>query len=241
MVYHLHMGNKTNGKFAHSSLSLSGRKIVYTLYRRKNQKRMYLKISGLGDIRVSAPSHLSLARVETFLLEREEWIRRHLEKINTRNFPFNPEEEILYLGYTYKIPDLELPIDGGKLPKNHNRNLQDLIPCLQRQARLTIPERLKRLSKMISVSYGGVQIRDQRTRWGSSSGRGTISINWRTIMAPEEVIDYLLIHELAHQKKRNHGPDFWKLVKRYSPDYPTHDCWLKKHSFLLDLYRPLEE
>ena len=60
-------------------------------------------------------------------------------------------------------------------------------------------------------------------------------------MAPETVIDYLLIHELVHQKKRNHGPDFWKMVKRFSPDYRKHDLWLKEHSFLLDLYRALPE
>lgn len=198
---------------------------------------MYLKISARGDIRVSAPSHLPLTTVESFILDREDWIRRHMENINTKILPFNPEEEVLYLGSPYTIDDFVLPTDGGRRPKKYDRDLRGLIQDLQKQARTIIPARLKKQGAITGISYRRVQIRDQRTRWGSSSGRGTISINWRTIMAPEPVIDYLLIHELAHQKKRNHGPAFWKLVKHYSPGYREQDRWLKEHSFLLDLYR----
>ncbi len=198
---------------------------------------MYLKISPRGEIRVSAPDRLPLSAVETFLKDREKWIHKHLEKISTRVLPIDPEEEALYLGRVYAIKDLGFSKAGGKT----QQGLEDLAEYLRSKAKAVISDRLNDLSTITAIPYKRLQIRDQRTRWGSSSGSGTISINWRTIMAPEEVIDYLLIHELVHQKRRNHGSDFWKMVKGYSPDYRKHDLWLKEHSFLLDLYRALPE
>ena len=75
-----------------------------------------------------------------------------------------------------------------------------------------------------------VTVRAQKTRWGSCSARGTLSLNWRLIHAPPEVVDYLIIHELMHRREMNHSARFWKLVAQACPDYPAAEQWLKNSS-----------
>ncbi len=82
----------------------------------------------------------------------------------------------------------------------------------------------------MELDYDGVQIRNQRTRWGSCSTNGTISLNWRLLMAPPEVIDYVVVHELAHLREPNHTDAFWSLVAEYIPRYETHEDWLEENS-----------
>jgi len=88
-----------------------------------------------------------------------------------------------------------------------------------------------------SVSINRVYLRNQRTRWGSSSSRMNLSLNWRLIMAPPPVASYLILHELAHQRIMNHSRDFWRLVRDWCPDFPEHDAWLRSHAFALTLFR----
>ena len=78
-----------------------------------------------------------------------------------------------------------------------------------------------------------ITVRNQRSRWGSCSRRGTISLNWRLIQAPPFVRDYLILHELSHVREMNHSPRFWREVERVCPDYETAERWLKQHSALL--------
>jgi predicted metal-dependent hydrolase len=83
-------------------------------------------------------------------------------------------------------------------------------------------------ASQLGTTVTKVVIRDQKSRWGSCSSRGTISLNWRLIMAPEEVIHYMLVHELAHRFEMNHGPRFWLKVDRHCPDWKRWDRWLGK-------------
>jgi predicted metal-dependent hydrolase len=78
-----------------------------------------------------------------------------------------------------------------------------------------------------------MQVRAQRTRWGSCSRRGGLSFNWRLVQAPPEVLDYVVVHELAHIVHPNHSTAFWMLVHAHCPDYPAHKRWLRRHSALL--------
>jgi predicted metal-dependent hydrolase len=76
-------------------------------------------------------------------------------------------------------------------------------------------------------------VRDQRTRWGSASRRGTLSFSWRLVMCPAEVLDYVVVHELAHLRWAGHGPRFWALVRRHVPRADEHRRWLREHHALL--------
>ena len=90
----------------------------------------------------------------------------------------------------------------------------------------------------LGVAYRRVQIRDQRTRWGSCSPSGTLSFNWRLVLAPFDVLDYIVVHELCHLREPNHSARFWKLVASRRPDWRRHDAWLVRHGPELLAFRP---
>ena len=97
------------------------------------------------------------------------------------------------------------------------------------QAVKLIGKRASELSPLLGLTYNRLVIRGQRTRWGSCSHKGNLSFNWKLLMAPEPVIDYVIIHELAHLKEMNHTKRFWELVAEYCPRWREHKKWLKDH------------
>lgn len=98
------------------------------------------------------------------------------------------------------------------------------------RARDYLTDRTDYYAEQMNVKYEKIEIRNQRTRWGSCSTGGTISLNWRLIMAPADVVDYLVVHELAHLSEQNHGRDFWRLVVEYIPEYKQRVEWLEQNS-----------
>lgn len=113
----------------------------------------------------------------------------------------------------------------------------DLRECIERHlwsmAAAELPRRVSELAMLHGVEVRRVTVRNQSSRWGSCSRRGTISLNWRLIQAPAEVRDYIILHELAHLKEMNHSPRFWQEVKRLCPAYAEAEAWLKSQARLL--------
>jgi predicted metal-dependent hydrolase len=99
---------------------------------------------------------------------------------------------------------------------------------LRRLAERDLPARTRELALVHAVVVPRISVRAQKTRWGSCSARGTISLNWRLIQAPADVVDYLIIHELMHRREMNHSARYWKLVAAAFPDYRRAEQWLKK-------------
>ncbi len=97
------------------------------------------------------------------------------------------------------------------------------------------PKRVYYFAHILGVSYGNITIRDQKTRWGSCSSKGNLSFNWRLILAPPNVLDYVVVHELCHRKEMNHSPKFWALVESVMPDYKQYRKWLKENGNKLTL------
>ena len=93
-----------------------------------------------------------------------------------------------------------------------------------------IPPRVKYWAERMGISYGRITIRNQKTRWGSCSSVGNLNFNCTLVLAPPEVMDYVIIHELCHRKQMNHSPKFWAEVERFCPNHKTHRRWLKDHS-----------
>jgi predicted metal-dependent hydrolase len=90
----------------------------------------------------------------------------------------------------------------------------------------------------LGVSYGRIEVRDQRTRWGSCSPRGTLSFNWRLVLAPFAVLDYVVVHELCHLREANHSTRFWRLVESRRPAWRDQRAWLREHGPELLAFRP---
>lgn len=93
--------------------------------------------------------------------------------------------------------------------------------------------RVRELANLHGVDVARVSVRNQKTRWGSCSRHGAISLNWRLIQSPAFVRDYIILHELAHRRQMNHSDKFWQEVARLCPDYPAAERWLKQHAKLL--------
>ena len=110
-------------------------------------------------------------------------------------------------------------------PKLTREQLQQLAD----QALAYIPQRVALYAPHIGVTYGRITIRNQRTRWGSCSGKGNLNFNCMLMLAPEAVIDYVVIHELCHRKEMNHSAKFWALVQQHCPDHTRLRKWLKDH------------
>ena len=110
------------------------------------------------------------------------------------------------------------------------------------EARLAVRELVAMLideeAPAIGVEPARVQIRDQRSRWGSCSTRGTLSFNWRLVLAPFDVLDYVVVHELCHLREPNHSRRFWKLVEQRRPDWRAQRDWLHEHGPELSAFRP---
>jgi predicted metal-dependent hydrolase len=110
------------------------------------------------------------------------------------------------------------------------------------EARLAARELVSALAeeeaKRMDVTYERIRIGDQRTRWGSCSSRGTLSFNWRLVLAPLEVLDYVVVHELAHLRVPNHSPRFWRLVEQRRPGWRAQRVWLREHGPELLAFEP---
>ena len=108
----------------------------------------------------------------------------------------------------------------------------------RRRARELVTEVAAAEASRLGVAYASIQIRDQRTRWGSCSPRGVLTFNWRLVLAPYAVLDYVVVHELCHLREANHGPEFWALVEEARPGYREPRKWLRRHGHELLAYAP---
>lgn len=97
-------------------------------------------------------------------------------------------------------------------------------------ARRILPQRTAYFAGRMGVTYGRITIREQRTRWGSCSAQGNLNFNWKLVLLPPEVLDYVVVHELAHRKEMNHSPRFWAVVEQELPDYRKRRQKLKEYS-----------
>ncbi len=211
------------------------------------RKTVSLVIQSNGKLTVRAPVRMSEAMILEFVQNHSDWILKHQARIIAH--PPSPVKQFiegdlfLFLGKEYP-----LTIDsGGKPPilfcgkKFHLAKSQlsnarhEFTLWYKTQARKVISQRVTLLSKENDFSYQKIRISSARTRWGSCSSNGTLSFTWKLIMAPTEVIDYVVTHELVHTIIKNHSNNFWVKLGEILPGYKTHVRWLKQNGKYLTL------
>ena len=133
--------------------------------------------------------------------------------------------------YQYPYEELYTPAELRRLQVLENR--------YRNSARETFTKRVEFYHKATGGIYTSITIRDQKSRWGSCSSRGTLSFNYRLVFAPPAVLDYVVVHELCHLTHMNHSKDFWNMVASVMPDYKTYKNWLKEHGQELTLEKHL--
>lgn len=198
-----------------------------------------------GTVVVTAPRFTPSFVINQFVSKQEDWIReKQWAVVKKLNSLVAEREKLFFRGQEYdfrlsispqkegvKITDTILTVTAGQ--EDHTEVRRILEKWYRAQAAKHFKERVPLLADLVDSTVKTVSIRSQRTRWGSCSSRNTISLNWRLIMAPDWVSDYVIYHELAHLTHMNHSKDFWQLVERYVPNHKDAKKWLKDHHSLL--------
>jgi predicted metal-dependent hydrolase len=215
-----------------------------TLVRNRRARRYVLRLRPDGAARVTIPRGGSATDARRFAERNKEWLERQLQRMAAR--PSRPKEwwigtEILFRGESVK---LEAGVNGesgmirfGSEVVKATNPAADLRPTIERHlwrlAANELPPKVLEYAALHQLPVRRITVRNQRSRWGSCSRRGTISLNWRLIQTPAFVRDYLVVHEIMHLKEMNHSSRFWREVERACPDYEAAEQWLKRHSSLL--------
>lgn len=168
---------------------------------KSNRKTVAIQVNADLTVTVRAPRQATKKDIDRILKEKESWILAHIDQIRKKRAE-------------YEASQLE------RLTKAEINELAD-------KALMVIPERAEYFAKIIGVNYGRITIRNQKTRWGSCSSKGNLNFNCLLMLAPPEVIDYVVVHELCHRKEMNHSKYFWREVEKVLPNYPDQVKWLK--------------
>lgn len=225
---------------------------TYNVTYSKSRKTICLKLVNPTEIQVTAPATVSNSDIEKILYKKYNWIEKQaiflkqLAETHINTQAVN-QATILFLGQQYVLnitqandksgvmvvdDIIRLTIPPDLAPTNFNCS-KILEEWYKKSAANILLDKTRYWSAQLSVSPTKITIKDQKTRWGSCSNNGSINYNWRIIMAPPEVINYLVIHELTHLIIPNHSQDFWKLVAKYCPEFKKSRCWLKANGQLL--------
>ncbi len=212
---------------------------------RSKRRTISLEITRDATLVIRAPFRASERYILGLLEKRRSWIHKKLAQQRARVVPskqFVNEEEFLYLGVNYRLRiapghPASLTLDGAFLLNSAraSKAREEFIRWYAERAGEIVPERASFYGKASGLSYSRVNITNARRRWGSCSSNDGLNFSWRLVMAPIEVIDYVVAHEVAHLAVRSHSRRFWGKVAQLFPGYRECGRWLKENGHLLSL------
>lgn len=209
------------------AVDLPGGRLHCRLRLSNRRRTLALRVSAGGEVVVNAPLRLARGDIERFLHKHAEWIRARLEAVRAHVFVWQTGALLPFRG---EVLRLQLDAVGAASA----RRMDDRLVCggdparaaaqvlrwYQREARTLLRQRLEHYAPLAGVALPPLRLSNARTRWGSLSAKGVVSLNWRLIKASAEELDYVICHELAHFRQRNHSAAFWHEVGKLFPDYP---------------------
>ncbi len=190
-----------NGRGRGESAGPENETMRYQLIRSK-RKTIGIQVKD-GRVSVRAPQRMPLSEIEGFVLRSRDWIEKQIRK----------QEEL-------KAKAAANPVE---------RLTRQELEELAQKALKVIPQRVAYYAPRVGVTYGRITIRNQKSRWGSCSAKGNLNFNCLLMLAPPEVVDSVVVHELCHRLEMNHSERFYEHVLRVYPDYYKHHAWLKEH------------
>ena len=225
----------------------------YEVIRTKRKKSATIKVEE-GKVQVIIPESLSSKRLELLLKEKTSWIRNKLREYSQIQ-QIKPKEYVSgecfsYLGRNYRLKltgtdSGEVKLKGGQFVLGVDAKLsgdektgfirESLLEWYFTHAKERLKEKTERYAKLIGVEPNSVIVKSYKSRWGSCSSKGDISYNWKIIIAPHRIVDYVVVHELCHMLHHNHSDKFWKSVERFLPDYRECREWLKYNGMILTI------
>jgi len=224
--------------------------IEYTV-RRSSRARHARIVVDVGGVEVVLPERMALRHVPPLVAEKRRWIERTLRRFREAEqaLPVLADGEVVpYLGRSML---LRIRVEPGRVRPFVSRRgdvlhvkvgeagpdaVRDALErWYRKRARVEVAARLDAAVRRAGTRYTKLTIRSQRTRWASCSSSGAMSFNWRLLLAPEEIVDYVVEHEVAHLEVLDHSPRFWKLLASRCPRYRDHERWLRVNGTALRL------
>jgi predicted metal-dependent hydrolase len=221
----------------------NGQRIAYTLKPAPRARRMRVAVGAAG-VELLVPPGMDLALARAFLQKHGDWVIAHIAKRAARVDVQTalPPNAVLWRGQLRSVQVVRSDqnatvrdIDGAFVVRARTAEIAQraLRRWMQRQAAALLNMAVAEHAARMTLHPQRVALRDQQTRWGSCSSRGTVSFNWRLVHAPPDVLVYVVVHELAHLREMNHSPRFWALVEAYCPDFQRNSAWLKREGWRL--------
>ena len=168
---------------------------------KSKRKTISLQIKPDGSIELKVPVQMTDTQIREFLNQKSSWIEKHLQAVQERQQQLSQVK----------------PLNKEEIHELANQALE------------VIPKRVTYFAEIVGVTYGRITIRNQKSKWGSCSSKGNLNFNCLLMLAPTDVLDYVVVHELCHRKEMNHSSQFWAEVRKVMPDYEKQKLWLKEH------------
>jgi predicted metal-dependent hydrolase len=226
---------------------------AYEVRRSDRARRARLTVTRDGRAVVVLPRRAPAGLADELVRTHADWLQRQLERTQ-RNQARLASRAPLGQGRVLEVDGVPYLVDARPEPDRRRGtvrawppsalgqtgwldvrlapgdSLPDLLDAwLRREARRVLARRVAALAPVVGVPLPTITIRDQRSRWGSASRLGRLSLNWRLILAPPFVLDYVVVHELAHLRVAGHGPRFWAIVRKHAPETIEARRWLRQH------------
>ena len=230
---------------------------------KSKRKTISISVDPKGNVLVKAPLRLSDEKVLELVKQKSSWIEQKLLLVEeaagqTKDKQYVNGEIFYYLGKEYILHFIADTIKKRLTVNIYDDKLVITIPIskvgiinegivnetiiksaltkwYKQMAKVKISERVTYYESFFSEKPGSVIVKEQKKRWGSCSQDGTLRFNWRIIMAPEHIVDYIVVHEMCHLRYMNHASEFWNLVERILPDFKIRKDWLKKNGITLEM------
>jgi len=237
------------------SITLGDKVINYDVVR-SDRKSMGILVDPDEGVIVRPPRNVSEEEIKKIVKKKSSWIMKKLDKISEIKpaptpLEFMSGEKLMYLGRRYRLKvqehdkkEVKVKFYQGKFiikePAGLKDNRREIIKAkvmewYRERADKKIKERVDKYKDKIGVEPNNVKVKKQKKRWGSCSSKGNLNFNWKLIMAPMSIVDYIVVHELLHLEYSNHSHKFWDLVETIIPDYQQRQEWLRINGRKLEI------
>lgn len=222
--------------------------------RRDRRRTASIQVSPANEVSIIIPKDLQDDKIKSLIKRKTPWILSKIKFNKEVKYPHKPKEFVSgeafqYLGRNYRLKGITGEDEGVDL-RNGRLNVRvspgDSVSCDEkvksllaawyiRNAEKKLKERILRFADRIGVSVTGIKLKSLKQRWGSCSKDGSIVFNWRIIIAPIAIVDYVVVHELCHRKYHDHSKEFWALMQGVMPDYREKKEWLRVNGAMMGM------
>ena len=225
-----------------------------TVIRRDRKRTASIQVSPANEVSIIIPKDLPDDKVKSLIRRKTPWILSKIKFNQEVKYPHKPKEFVSgeafqYLGRNYRLKvitggkegvelkngRLNVRISQGNSDSNDEKLKSLLMDWYIRNAERKLKERILRFADRIGVTFNGIRIKSLKQRWGSCTKDGGVVFNWKIIIAPIAVVDYVVAHELCHMRYHDHSKEFWALMQRVMPDYREKKEWLRVNGAMMGM------